>query len=111
VQYGSFIDKERKEVDRIASSANQPIPQGLDYSSVKGLRVEASQQLTRTRPSTLGQAARTAGVTPTDIAALLVYLQREKGAAAARAPHPVPGEYGSWSRFDVGGGHGSGRVD
>ncbi|HYI24350.1 MAG TPA: FAD-dependent oxidoreductase, partial [Thermomicrobiales bacterium] len=111
VQYGSFIDKERKEVDRIASSANQPIPQGLDYSSVKGLRIEASQQLTRAKPSTLGQAARTAGVTPTDIAALLVHLQREKAAAASRAPHPVPGEHGSWSRFDVGGGHGSGRVD
>ncbi len=76
IQYGAFIDKERKEAERHRANEYRQIPDDLDYASVTGLRVEASQQLAATRPPSVGHAARTAGVTPSDIGALLVHLTR-----------------------------------
>jgi tRNA uridine 5-carboxymethylaminomethyl modification enzyme len=76
IQYGAFIEKERKEAERHKANEYRRIPDDLDYSLVTGLRVEASQQLAATRPPSVGHAARTAGVTPSDIGALLVHLTR-----------------------------------
>jgi tRNA uridine 5-carboxymethylaminomethyl modification enzyme len=76
IQYGAFIEKERKEAERHKANEYRRIPDDLDYSLVSGLRVEASQQLAATRPPSVGHAARTAGVTPSDIGALLVHLTR-----------------------------------
>jgi len=75
-KYNSFIEKEQREVARRASSETWIIPLGLDFEGVKGLRVEARQKLQAARPATIGQAGRTAGVTPTDIGALLVHLSQ-----------------------------------
>jgi tRNA uridine 5-carboxymethylaminomethyl modification enzyme len=52
------------------------IPSGIDYGGFTGLRFEASQKLDKFRPATLGQASRIDGVTPADIAILLVHLER-----------------------------------
>lgn len=76
VRYSAFIDKERKEADRQMAAEDQAVPDSLDYSSVKGMRVEAAQRLTQRPPSTIAQARRTPGVTPTDIGALLVHLRQ-----------------------------------
>jgi tRNA uridine 5-carboxymethylaminomethyl modification enzyme len=76
IRYGAFIDKERREADRHRANGSRGIPADLDFDAVKGLRVEASQRLAQTRPPTVGHAARTAGVTPSDIGALLVHLAR-----------------------------------
>ena len=51
------------------------IPDDLDFSTLKGLRIEASQKLNKIRPKTLGQASRISGVSPADIAVLTVYLK------------------------------------
>jgi tRNA uridine 5-carboxymethylaminomethyl modification enzyme len=82
IRYGAFVDKEQKEADRHKANESRIIPDDFDYALVPGLRVEASQQLAASRPSSLGHASRTAGVTPSDIGALLVHLTRS--AAAAR---------------------------
>lgn len=76
-KYGSFIEKERREADRLAGSAARPIPPALGFDEVQGLRVEARQKLALHRPQTIGQATKIAGVTPTDIAALLVHIARQ----------------------------------
>ena len=49
----------------------------IDYESIQGLRLEAGQKLTKFKPRSVGQASRISGVTPADIAVLLIYLQKE----------------------------------
>ena len=55
-----------------------PLPADLDYSQVRGLTIEARQTLTRQRPETIGQAARSSGITPAAISLLLVHLRRRR---------------------------------
>ena len=76
VRYGAFIDKERREAERHLAAEEQQVPAGLDFAQVAGMRVEAAQRLGHRAPTTIAQARRTAGVTPTDIGALLVHLRR-----------------------------------
>ena len=52
------------------------LPEDIDYDSLQGLRLEARQKLGRIRPLNLGQASRISGVSPADIAALMIYLGR-----------------------------------
>jgi tRNA uridine 5-carboxymethylaminomethyl modification enzyme len=86
VQYGTFIEKERKEALRHSANETRAIPEGVDYDAIRGLRIEAVQRLTEARPVTVGQAARIAGVTPSDIGALLVHITREQGIGANVRP-------------------------
>ena len=76
VKYRGYIEKQRKEVERMHRLEGRHIPQDMDYTSLSGLRFEACQKLDRFRPSTLGQASRIDGVTPSDIAILLVHLEK-----------------------------------
>lgn len=78
ISYGSFIDKEEREAGRHRRAAGERLDPDLDYAEVLGLRVEATQRLNAARPLTIGQAARTPGVTPGDISALLVHLNRNR---------------------------------
>jgi len=76
VKYRGYIEKQRKEVERMHRLEGRHIPQDMDYTSLSGLRFEACQKLDRFRPATLGQASRIDGVTPSDIAILLVHLEK-----------------------------------
>jgi tRNA uridine 5-carboxymethylaminomethyl modification enzyme len=78
IKYAAFIDKEEREAARHRNAAGQALDAELDYETVPGLRVEATQRLNAARPLTIGQASRTPGVTPGDISALLVYLARSR---------------------------------
>ena len=60
----------------MAEDEDRPLPGGLDYTAMQGLRIEARQKLDQIRPLNLGQASRISGVSPADIAALMVYLER-----------------------------------
>jgi len=85
LRYAAFIDKERREADRHRANESRRIPADIDYAMVPGLRIEASQRLAAVRPPSLGHASRTAGVTPSDVGALLVYLARSAEPANTRA--------------------------
>jgi tRNA uridine 5-carboxymethylaminomethyl modification enzyme len=76
VKYGAFIEREAREVTRRATFERRPVPDDIDYGEVMGLRIEARQRLATNRPRTFGEAGRLAGVTPADVAALLIHAAR-----------------------------------
>jgi tRNA uridine 5-carboxymethylaminomethyl modification enzyme len=76
VKYEGYIRKQAQMVHRTRRIEEQYIPETLDYQTIQHLRTEARQKLTRTRPRTVGQASRVEGVTPADIAILMVYLEK-----------------------------------
>ena len=74
--YDGYIEKQTEQVKRFLAMEETPLPKDLDYSTLDGLRLEARQKLNAQRPGNLGQASRISGVSPADIAVLLVYLKR-----------------------------------
>jgi tRNA uridine 5-carboxymethylaminomethyl modification enzyme len=74
-KYAGYVQKQLAEVARAERLEEQRIPHTLDFKGLSGLRAEAREQLGRFRPLTVGQAARLAGVTPADVAVLLVRLR------------------------------------
>ena len=54
------------------------MPQYIDYTEIKGLRLEARQKLNKIKPNSVGQASRISGVSPADISVLLIYLEQQK---------------------------------
>jgi tRNA uridine 5-carboxymethylaminomethyl modification enzyme len=76
LKYAGYIRREEERIARTARQESRPIPGWVDYSRISGLRVEATQKLSKTRPETLGQAARISGVTPADVALLAIWVAR-----------------------------------
>jgi tRNA uridine 5-carboxymethylaminomethyl modification enzyme len=76
LKYEGYIRREEERIARTARQESKPIPTWVDYAAISGLRVEATQKLSKIRPETLGQAARISGVTPADIALLSVWIAR-----------------------------------
>jgi tRNA uridine 5-carboxymethylaminomethyl modification enzyme len=76
VKYAAYVDKEVQHIERIRQMEHALIPASFDYDSFDGLRNEAREKLQQVRPSTVGQASRVPGVTPGDIAVIVVHLKR-----------------------------------
>jgi len=76
VKYENYVRKQEQMVHRTLRLEEMRIPETLDYQQVQHLRTEARQKLARTLPRTVGQAARVEGVTPADIAILMIYLEK-----------------------------------
>jgi tRNA uridine 5-carboxymethylaminomethyl modification enzyme len=76
IKYAGYVERQRVEVERLASTEDKAFPAGFDFLSVSGLRTEARMKLTTVKPKTVGQARRISGVTPADISLLLVFLKR-----------------------------------
>ena len=74
VKYAGYIKRELAEVERQKKLENKRLPANLDYTAIKGLRLEAGQKLAKFRPETVGQASRISGVSPADISVLLLYM-------------------------------------
>ena len=74
VKYEGYISKEQDMVDKLANMENLPLRPDFDYMSLQSLSYEAREKLMAVRPSTIGQASRISGVSPSDISVLLVYL-------------------------------------
>ena len=74
LKYEGYIERQRKQVEDFNRLECRKIPENIDYDQVKSLRLEARQKLKELRPSSIGQASRMSGVTPADIAVLLIYL-------------------------------------
>lgn len=75
IKYEGYIKHQLEEVARQQKSESTQLSQDIDYSQIKGLRLEAAQKLDKVKPATIGQAARISGVNPADITVLLIYLQ------------------------------------
>jgi tRNA uridine 5-carboxymethylaminomethyl modification enzyme len=84
VKYESYVRKQEQIVHRAKRLEEHLIPENLEYDAVQHLRTQARQKLQRTRPRTVGQASRVEGVTPADIAILLVYMEKLRAAPAIR---------------------------
>ncbi len=74
IKYEGYIKRQLSEVERHERLERKPIPEDIDYMSVRGLRLEAAQKLQKLRPMTIGQATRISGVNPADVSVLLIYL-------------------------------------
>jgi len=77
VKYESYVRKQEQIVHRTRRMEENQIPETIDYAAVQHLRTQARQKLIRTRPRTIGQASRVEGVTPADIAMLMIYLEKQ----------------------------------
>ena len=74
LKYEGYIRRQLKQVEEFSRLEQRRIPRGLDYDRVKGLRLEAREKLKKIRPESFGQASRISGVSPADIAVLMVQL-------------------------------------
>lgn len=83
VKYGGYLVKQQRQVARVANMETRRIPQHLAYRTIRGLRNEALVVLERTQPATIGQASRLAGITPADIAVLILAIERQSTTAAS----------------------------
>ncbi|MEG1593553.1 MAG: tRNA uridine-5-carboxymethylaminomethyl(34) synthesis enzyme MnmG, partial [Oscillibacter sp.] len=75
VKYEGYIQRQRRQVAEFRRMEVHTLPPDLDYGSISGLRLEAREKLNEIRPLDLGQAARISGVSPADIAVLMIYLE------------------------------------
>jgi len=74
-KYAGYIDRQTAQVERFQRLESKAIPMTFDYAAVPQLRIEAKEKLTRIRPGSVGQAGRISGITPADLAVLLIYLE------------------------------------
>ncbi len=75
IKYRGYIDREERQVSQFKKLENRLIPDGIDFKSIHGIRIEAQQKLTDFKPVSVGQAARIQGISPADIQVLLIYLK------------------------------------
>ena len=79
IKYDGYIKRQMRQVEQVKKMEKKKIPEDIDYSKVKSLRIEAVQKLKEQRPVSIGQASRISGVSPADISVLLVYLESLRG--------------------------------
>jgi tRNA uridine 5-carboxymethylaminomethyl modification enzyme len=75
-KYDGYIGRQMDQIERFRRLEDKPIPSDLDFGSIPQLRAEAREKLDRVRPQSLGQAGRISGISPSDIATLLIHLKR-----------------------------------
>jgi len=78
IKYSGYIKRQEEEVKRFRKNENYKIPTNIDYSQLYGISHEGKQRFSEIRPISLGQAKRIPGVTPSDITALLIHLEKIK---------------------------------
>jgi tRNA uridine 5-carboxymethylaminomethyl modification enzyme len=75
-KYSGYIDRQAAQVERFQRLEGRAIPAHFDYSAVPQLRAEAKEKLGRIHPTNLGQAARISGISPADLAVVMIYISR-----------------------------------
>ena len=76
LKYAGYLARQEKQVAEFKKEEARLLPDNLDYNAISGLRLEARQKLSDIRPLSLGQAGRISGVSPADIAVLMIYLEQ-----------------------------------
>jgi tRNA uridine 5-carboxymethylaminomethyl modification enzyme len=85
IKYEGFIRRERERIQRFESEEDRVIPLDFNYHEIRALSSEAKEKFQQIKPRTLGHAARIPGITPADLAVLLIYLR--KGRLVAEISH------------------------
>ena len=75
-KYEGHLGRQQIQIDRMSRQEGKRLPEDLDYSTIHGLKKEAQVRFSEIRPATLGQAGRIPGITPADLAMLLVWLEK-----------------------------------
>ena len=78
VKYEGYLQRQEKQIEDFAKEERRLLPPHIDYNAIGGLRLEARQKLSQIRPHSIGQAGRISGVSPADIAVLLIWLERDR---------------------------------
>ncbi len=78
LKYAGYLARQEKQVEEFKKEESRLLPENLDYEAISGLRLEARQKLSEIRPLSLGQAGRISGVSPADIAVLMIYLEQNR---------------------------------
>ena len=76
IKYAGYLERQQRQVEEFKREEARLLPEDLDYNAISGLRLEARQKLSKIRPVSIGQAGRISGVSPADIAVLLIYLEQ-----------------------------------
>ena len=77
IKYAGYLARQEKQVAEFRREEARVIPENIDYRAITGLRLEAQEKLSTIRPVSIGQAGRISGVSPADIAVLLIYLEQK----------------------------------
>ena len=78
VRYEGYLKQGNELIERAKKLEDKRLPEDLDYTEIKGLRLEAQEKLNRIKPFNLGQASRISGVNPADVSVLMVWLATVK---------------------------------
>lgn len=78
LKYEGYIRRQLKQLEEFTRLEDRLLPEDIDYGAVSGLRTEARQKLQRIRPASFGQASRISGVSPADVAALMIFLENRR---------------------------------
>ena len=76
VKYSGYIEKERNNAIKVQKLTNLKIPENFDYASIHSMSIEAKQKLSKIQPTSIAQASRISGVSPSDISVLIVQLNK-----------------------------------
>ena len=76
IKYAGYIEKQLRQVQQFRAMEEKKLPADVDYTQIAGIRLEARAKLNTVRPTNVGQASRISGVSPSDIAVLMVYLEK-----------------------------------
>ena len=77
IKYAGYLARQEKQVAEFKKEEARLLPENVDYTAISGLRVEAREKLQDIRPMSIGQASRISGVSPADIAVLLIWLEQK----------------------------------
>ena len=77
IKYAGYLARQEKQVAEFKKEERRRLPDDIDYEAIAGLRLEARQKLQEIRPMSIGQAGRISGVSPADIAVLLIYMEQQ----------------------------------
>ena len=80
LKYEGYIKRQKAQVKEMRRLEDVRLPEGIDYTAIDGLRLEAREKLAKIKPRSIGQASRISGVSPADISVLLIYLEKERHA-------------------------------
>jgi tRNA uridine 5-carboxymethylaminomethyl modification enzyme len=77
VKYAGYLERQQRQVKEFKKEEARLLPGDIDYNAIVGLRLEAKEKLQQIRPMSLGQAGRISGVSPADIAVLMIWLEQQ----------------------------------